>query len=509
MVYKKDSKKIAKNTFLLYIRMFVLMFVNLYTSRIVLRFLGVEDFGLYGILGSVVVLFSFFNGVMSNATSRFLSFSIGRGNGENVKKTFVASVNVHVFLALVILFFAETIGLYVVNQILTIPPEKFVIANVVYQFTLMTFVANLLRIPYNAAIISYEKMNFYAYLSIADVVVRLGLLMLLFVIPGERLILYAVMLTTNAVLMTGIFYFYCKRKFENIQYIRKICNNSDYKEILHFSGWSVFSALSNMMSNTGINMLINVFCGLTLNAAVSIANQVSNAMYQFVSNFQTAFKPAIVKLYATEDYEECYKTVVQTSKFSFALFWTLVLPIVIAMSEVLDIWLGDVPEMAAEFTMLVIIYLVVDATCQPVIDVINATGKIKIPQIICGSLILLNFPIGWMLLKIGCVPYMIWIVRIGLNVLSNVVRLLYVRRVAVFPIGLFAKKVVVPALVVIVVSASLNIYIYEFFPRSLVGLALFAFVSIGINIPLICLILLSRTERGLITQYIQSRIKRR
>ena len=503
----QNNKRIAKNTLLLYVRMFVLMAVNLFTSRVVLQCLGVEDFGIYGIVGSVVTLFTFLNSAMSGCTSRFLSFYIGRDEPKSVNKVFSASINLYLLVMLVIIFFAETIGLYVVNYVLNIPDGKMAAANIVYQFSILTFCANLIRIPYNASIVSYEKMDFYAYLSIADVVVKLGGVYVLYVFASNHLELYALIMFLIAVVITSAYFVYCRRNFHTTHYHRKGIEKSLYKQLLGFSGWSFFSGIANVASNAGVNMILNVFCGIAVNAAVSVANQVSNAMYAFVSNFQTAFTPQITKLYATDEKESCYRLVCHSSKFSYYLFGILILPLMISMPTLLSIWLGTVPDFASDFTNLILIYLLIDALFCPLGIFVDATGKIRTYKIVIGTLIILNFPIAYILQKCGLAPNSVWCARIVINIVANIFRLVYMLRVFHFPSTIFIKNVLLPILIVTPIVTVPTVLVYPAFGNGFGPTASFILLSFTFSSAVVYAIGLTNNERGFINKIVLSKIR--
>lgn len=503
-----NNKRIAKNTLLLYVRMFVLMAVNLFTSRVVLQCLGVEDFGIYGIVGSVVTLFTFLNSAMSTCTSRFLSYYIGKNDNLMVRKVFSASLNLYLIVMLAVIFLAETIGLYMVNYVLNIPDNKMVAANIVYQFSILTFCTYLIKIPYNAAIVSYERMDFYAYLSIVDVIFKLGGVYLLYVFSAHRLSLYAIIMFVISSIVTLVYFFYCHRNFPNTHYWGKKIEKTLYKDLFGFSGWSMFSGVANMCSNTGVNMILNVFCGVTVNAAVSIANQVSNAMFSFVSNFQTAFTPQITKLYAVGEKDACYRLVFHSSKFSYYLFGVLILPFIVAMPSLLSIWLGTVPQYAVEFTNLILIYMLIDALFCPLWLFVDATGKIRTHQIVTGLLILSNFPIAYILQKMDMSPNSVWYARILINVIANVFRLIYLLKVFAFPSKSFIYKVLLPITVTSLIVIVPVWFSYRLFGNGFISTSLFVLLSFCFSTMIVYLIGLSKSERNFINKTIAMKIKK-
>lgn len=501
-----NNKRIAKNTMLLYVRMFVLMAVNLFTSRVVLQCLGVEDFGIYGVVGGVVTLFTFLNSAMSTCTSRFLSFYIGKKDRAMVNKVFSASINLYLLVMVIILLMAETIGLYIVNDILNLPEKKTVAANIVYQFSILTFCSYLIKIPYNAAIISYEKMDFYAYLSIVDVVLKLGGVYLLYIFSENRLELYALIMFLISATITFIYYLYCHQQFPYTIYHGNNIDKSLYRQLFGFSGWSMFSGVANIGSNTGVNMILNIFCGVTVNAAVSIANQVSNAMFSFVSNFQTAFTPQITKLYATDEKDACYRLVYHSSKFSYYLFGVLILPLIIAMPALLSIWLGTVPDYAIEFTNLILVYMLIDALFCPLWLFVDATGKIRTHQIVTGILILSNFPMAYILLKMDLPPNSVWYARIAINIVANIFRLIYIFNVFKFPSVTYIVKVLIPVMLTSLIVVVPIVVVYGLFSCTFLGTLSFIVVSFLYSCIMIYVTGLSRSERNFIRKMVQEKL---
>ena len=381
-----------------------------------------------------------------------------------------------------------------------------VAANIGYQFSVLSVWTYLIKIPYNAAIVSYERMDFYAYLSIVDVIFKLGGVYLLYVFSEHRLSLYAIIMFVISSVVTFAYFFYCYRKFPNTHYSGKGIEKSLYKQLFGFSGWSMFSGIANMGSNTGVNMILNVFCGVTVNAAVSIANQVSNAMFSFVSNFQTAFTPQITKLYATNEKDACYRLVYHSSKFSYYLFGMLILPLIIAMPALLSIWLGTVPKYAVEFTNLILIYMLIDALFCPLWLFVDATGKIKTHQIVTGLLILSNFPIAYILQKLDLSPNSVWYARIIINIVANIFRLVYMLRVFRFPSTIFVSKVLLPISFTTIVVVFPTWYVYNLFGNGFISTVSFIILSFIFSTIIVYLVGLSKSERNFINKTVSANI---
>ena len=393
-----NNKRIAKNTLMLYIRMLMIMVVNLYTSRVILQALGVEDFGLYNVVGGVVVLFTFINNAMVTSTQRFLNFEIGKNDYEEARNVFSTSLNIHFIIAVIFLVLAETIGLWFLNTYLQIPDGREIAANWVYQFSILVSILNIIRSPYNAAIIAHEHMSFYAYVSIIEVVLKLAIVYMVYLF-ADRLIAYAFLMMIVTLIILGAYYIFCKKKYSICKYKFEY-NKKRYLELASFSGWSLFGSMANMGASQGVNIILNMFFGVTVNAAMGIANQVNAAVYQFVSSFQTAFNPQIIKSYAAGDRTYFISLIMNTSRYSFLLLFLLALPIYICCPEILSIWLGTVPEYAVEFCRLMLVFSLIDAVQGPLWVSAQATGKIRNYQIIMSTLILLNLPVSYLLLRL-------------------------------------------------------------------------------------------------------------
>lgn len=435
---------------MLYVRMILIMLVSLYTSRVILKALGVEDFGLYNVVGGVVVLFTFINNAMVTSTQRFLNFEIGRNDIEEAQKVFSASLNIHFLIAGIFLLLAETVGLWFLNQYIQIPDGRETAANWVYQFSVIVSILNIVRSPYNAAIIAHEHMSFYAYVSIIEVILKLAIVYMVYLF-ADRLIAYAFLMMLVTLIVLGAYYIFCRKKYQICKY-RFEYDKKRYLSLASFSGWSLFGSLANMGASQGINIILNMFFGVAVNAAMGIANQVNAAVYQFVSSFQTAFNPQIIKSYAAGDRTYFISLIMNTSRYSFLLLFLLALPIYICCPEILSIWLGTVPEYAVEFCRLMLLYLLIDAIQGPLWVSAQATGKIRNYQILMSVLILLNLPITYVLLIFFKNPEIALIVRVAVNFITAVARVIYLNHLYDFPICIYMKEVIFRCLFVLLVA---------------------------------------------------------
>lgn len=496
----KNNKRIAKNTFFLYFRMFVMMGVSLFTSRVVLEVLGAADYGLSNIINGVVVMFSFLNTALLSATQRYLNFNLGKGDLKQTNNVFCMSMNTYLLLSSIILLIGETVGLWFINTHLKVPDGRMYAANWVYQFTIMQFIINLIRVPYNASIIAYEKMDFYAYISLAEVALKLAVVYLLYISTCDKLITYSFLYTLIPLLISYIYVLYCKRRFQTTTY-KLYWDKKTFKELFSFSSWTLFGALANVLAIQGLNIMINIFYGVKVNAASGIATQVSNAVNGFITNFQTAFQPQIVKTYANDEIKRFYNIIYTTSKFSFFLIFVIAFPIICGIDSILNLWLVDVPKYTADFCTLILIFLSIDAFSAPLWMGVQAIGKIKIYQVLMTCIAYLSFPLGYVVLKMGYAPYSIWIVRILVNIIMVLARCIFVQRKLGFPISAYITQTVVPILKVIVISTPLPLIVVRFYPvnNSVYGLSL-SFFAFFVSVPTIIFAGLNSNERLLLKE---------
>ena len=398
-INNRNSTRIAKNTVYLYIRSLFVMCVSIYTSRVILDILGVEDYGLYNVVGGFVSMFSVLSSTLTAASQRFIAYELGKPQPE-VKKIFSTTISIHMILAFIIFILLETIGLWFVNYKMNIATDRMYAANWVFQCSVITFCVNLISIPYNAAIIAYEKMSAFAYISIFEVLTKLVAVYGLFLIAFDSLIVYAIFMLIVAILLRILYGVYCNRNFKECRYTFHF-EKKVFKEILGFSGWNFLGSSSAILNNQGINMLMNIFFGVTLNAARGLASQVDNAINTFVQNFMMALNPQITKSYAAGDFEYVNKIIILGTKIAFFLFWVMCLPVFLNTDYILKLWLKQIPEYAAIFIQLGIVYNLIQNLSQCLYTTMLATGNIKKYQIIVGGLSLLAFPVSWGLFESG------------------------------------------------------------------------------------------------------------
>lgn len=461
---QQNNKRIAKNTLLLYFRMLLLMAVSLYTSRVTLAALGVEDYGIYNVVGGVIAMFTILSGSLSSAISRFITFELGRGDKERLKTVFSTSVNIQVGLALIITVLAEIGGVWFLNYKMNIAPERMYAANWVLQCSILTFAVNLISIPYNAAIIAHEKMSAFAYISILDAFLKLLIVFLLYIALSDRLILYAVLLCAESIVLRLIYGIYCKRKFEECTY-HFVYNKGVIKSMGAFSGWNFIGVSSAVLRDQGVNVVINIFCGAAVNAARGISTQVNSAVHGFVTNFMTAMNPQITKSYASGDRNYMFFLIFQGSRLSFYMLLFLSLPVILEANTFLKIWLNEVPKHTTLFVQLILLFGMEEAISSPLQTAMLATGNIKKYQIIVGGLQMLNFPISYFLLTLGIFPESTVIVSIVIGQCCMAARLDLLRNMIGLSVSDFLKQVYFNIVVVSAVAAIFPVFLYVIMPN--------------------------------------------
>ena len=453
------------------------MAVTLYTSRVVLRVLGVEDFGIFNVVAGVVAMFGFLNSSMSATTQRFISFSLGRGD-DNLNKVFSTCVLTHALIALGVLVLVESVGLWFLYNKMIIPEVRMDAAFWVFQFSALSTVVTVMSIPFNADIIAHEKMSAFAYISIVEVCLKLLIVFLLDVGNIDKLVLYGFLLL---LVQCGIFLTYmgyCLRHFKESRF-RFVYEKKLFSEVFSFAGWNLWGYLASILYTQGLNILLNVFFGPVVNAARGLANQVDGAIRLFASNFQMAINPQIVKTYAAKDLESMHKLVFRSSKFSFFLLLALSLPVMIEAPVILRLWLSTVPDWTASFLRLMLVVVIVDSVANPLMTSAAATGRIKLYQSVLGGIQLLIVPVAYVVLRMGGEPNSVFVVHICICLIAFAVRLFIVRGMIGLSIKKYLMEVCVKSGVVTVVATVLPLTLYFSMTNSLLSAIVVVFVSLG------------------------------
>lgn len=494
-----NNKRIAKNTLFLYFRMMFIILVSLYTSRVILKTLGVEDYGIYNVVGGFVSMFGFLNTAMSATTQRYITYSLGTENTAQLNKVFSNCVMTHILIALIVLLFAESVGLWFLFNKMIIPESRMTAAFVVFQCSVVSTVVLILSVPYNADIIAHEKMSAFAYISIVEVTLKLLVVCLLKFGGIDKLIFYGILLLIVQCSIRLIYGSYCKRHFEETKF-RIIWDFSLFKEMLSFAGWNLWGGVSNIMYTHGVNLLLNLFFGPAVNAARGIAIQVQNAISQFANSFQMAINPQITKSYAQGDNAYMHKLVFRSSKFTFILLFILSLPIFTETDYILRLWLGTVPNWTVVFLRLMLCIVIVDSVANPFMVSVAATGNVKLYQAVIGGTMLLIVPTSYIFLKLGGAPSVVFVTHLVFVVFTFILRLFIVKRMIHFSIKEYCI-VCVLKIIAIIVPSFFSVWILKRYLNEYFGSQILIIVSsavIGVIFSLICG--LTKSERQIILQ---------
>ena len=496
-----NNKRIAKNTLLLYARMLLTMTVSLYTSRVILQVLGVEDFGVYNVVGGIISMFAFINGGMVAATQRYITFEIGSGNKEKLKRVFSTSLQIHAVISILVIILGETVGLWFLSEKMVIPNGRMESALWVYQCSILACVVNIMSIPYNADIVAHEKMSAFAYISIVDVVLKLLIVYLLMLSPFDKLVVYAVLLLIVQLSVRLVYTRYCKKHFEECTY-RFVYEKSLLKEMLSFAGWNFIGSSATVFRDQGVNIAINIFCGPAVNAARGISLQVNAAISGFVNNFMTALNPQIIKSYAIGESSHVMTLIYQGARLSFYMLLLLSLPVIIEANSILNVWLVTVPEYTVTFVRLVLVLTLFESLSNPLVTAMLATGKIRNYQLVVGGLQMLNFPFSYMLLYWGLFPEITLVVAIVISQCCLIARVFMLRgEIEISPLSYF-KRVYLNILVVSICSSILPICVYYHLPMGGIRFVLVVGCSLLCSLLAILYIGCSSSERSFVAQKI-------
>lgn len=497
--HTENTKRIAKNTLMLYGRMLFSMVVSLYTSRVILNALGVEDYGIYGVVGGFVSMFSLISSSLSSAVSRFLTFELGRGDKDRLHNAFSTSLLIHIVLAVIVLIVSETVGVWFVNNKMTIPPERLYAANWVFQASIISFMFGLFSVPYNASIVSHEKMSAFAYIGILDTTLKLVIVLLIAHVHWhfDKLIMYSVLLVIVSIMLQCIYLIYSKKHFDECR-LRIGFNKEFWKEISTFSLWNFIGCTAAVLKDQGVNVLLNIFVGPVLNAARGIAGSVNGAVSGFAGNFMTALNPQITKSYASGDLKYSHFLVERGSRFAFYILLFFAIPILLETDFVLTVWLKQYPDHSLNFVRLVLMLSLIDSLSNTLITLQNATGKIRNYQLVVGSILLLNFPLSYVCLKVGLAPESTYIVAISVAICCMMARLTFVRKSAMLPMGGFLKNVVLNVIAVTICAIILPFVVHIVMPYGWERFLVVGFTSVTATTTAILLVGCNKNERSFI-----------
>lgn len=501
MSHSENTKRIAKNTLMLYGRMLFGMLVSLYTSRVVLNTLGVEDYGIQGVVGGLVSMFSLISTSLSSSVGRFLTFELGRGDLERLKRTFSTSLMIHVVLALIIFVLMETVGIWFLNYRMTIPADRLVAANWVFQGSIFSFMLGLISVPYSASIVSHERMSAFAYIGVLDIVFRLGIILFIAHAPWafDRLIVYALLLVALGFGMQCIYWTYCRRHFSECRF-RLSFDKECWREMSAFAGWNFIGCTAGLLKDQGVNILFNLFVGPILNAARGIATTVNGAVAGFAGNFMMALNPQITKTYAAGEMQQCHSLVCRGSRFSFFILFLFALPLFLEAEFVLTLWLKQYPPHTINFVRLILLLSMIDVLSNTLINLQTATGRIRNYQLVVGGVLLLNFPFSYICLYIGFPPESTLVVAIIIAICCMILRLIFLRRMAKLSVGQFIHEVIFRILTVAFLSSIIPCLLHMYLSYGWKRFLLVGAISVLCSVINIIYVGCTKNERTFILQ---------
>lgn len=491
------NKIVAKNTIFLYVRMLFVLVVSLYTTRVLLAVLGIEDYGVYNVIAGFVTMFSFLNTSLAGAIQRFYNYETSKNAENGTSSVYSISLVIQIALALIITLLLETIGLWYLNNVMVIPHERIVAANILFQASTISLALLIIGIPYSAAILSFEKMDYYAIVGIIDVVLKLLIVIVLPYLPYDKLVCYSVLLLLISVVNFLLFFVYSKHHFHALVFsVAYTKNRFAVKQMLSFAGWNVFGTFSNVVYSQGTNVLLNFFFGPIINAARGIAGQIMSAIQSFSLNVVTAFRPQLVNSYAQNDFNRTRKLMFIESKVCFVLMCVLSVPVIVEINYILHIWLGDnVPNYASVFSCLVLVHATITSLNLPFSQVIHATGNMKVFQLTTGCITCLIIPIAYVAFKMGADPASVFWIGIIMALISQIACIFIVNRIFYFGIKTYLSDVVVRCLAFVIILCVFPVIIGRTLPMSFCRLLLVVVVDIISAIPLTFYLVFNSQDR--------------
>lgn len=504
---QSNNKKIAKNTIVLYFRMMIILAINLYISRAVLNTMGTDDFGIYNVVGGFVTMFTLITGSLTNAIGRYITFELGRGDIKRLNHVFSTSVTVQMILSIIVILLLETVGLWFLNCKMQIPTDRITAANWVLQCSILTFVLNLISVPYNGCLIAHERMTAYAYISILEVLLKLASVLILFLNVPDKLITYAFLLSLSSIIIRLIYGIYCSRNFEECQY-RFFLDKPLVREMTQMASWNMIGSGASILNQQGVNLLINVFFGVAVNAARGLAVQVNAAVQQFAGSFITAINPQITKTYSVGDYDKMRTLVYSGFKYSYFLMYLLTLPLVFTTPFILKLWLNTVPDYTVLFVRLTLLGSLIVAPSSILFTVAMATGEIKHYQLIVGACSLMCFVVTFVAYWLGGdveLTYYIWIL---VDIAVLFARLFIVNKLVSLKLKDFIKSVLTRIFMVSVLSACVPFLMYNIIPKSTGGFMLLITSCFCATLLFINLIGLNHRERVIIINTLKSKFQK-
>ncbi len=502
---KPNAKRLAKNTLLLYVRMFFTMAVSLYTSRVVLQALGEVNYGIYNVVGGVVGMFAIISSSLSVAVSRYLNVEMGKSKSENLPRIFSTAVICHWLLAIIVIVLAEMLGPWFISEKMNIPLERHFSALIVFQFSIMTFVVNLVSIPYNACIVAHENMKVFAYIGVLEVTLKLIIVYLLVLSSYDKLAFYAFLMFLVSLVIRVVYQLYCRRQYLESRF-KFVFDKSLIREMFGFAGWNVIGSTSVVLSEQGVNILLNIFGGPIVNAARGIAMQVNTAVSSFSNNFMVALNPQITKSYASGDLASYKKMMVNGSRFSVGLLILLTLPLFLETPYILNIWLGQYPAHTISFVRLILLFIISESMSSTFTTGLMATGKIRTLQLLVGGCRMLNFPISWLTLMMWNIPELTMCIAIFLSQINLFIRLNLLKRYISISIKSFYFEVVFKEFLCFIIPLVIGHCIQQYLPETFFRLSITILLSIVIALTCMIYILCSLEERRMLLEKLRSKM---
>ena len=465
-----NQRIILKNTLFLYVRMLALTFAGLYAVRILLNSLGAHDYGIYNAVAGIVTLLAFLSNSMASSTQRYFAFALGKKNQDMLRCVFCTNLRVYFFIILLTVFFAETAGLFFLNQKLALPADRLAEANCVYQFAVLTLICQIFTTPFVAMIIAHEDMHLYTFASAFDVFLKLLSAYVVSYFSGSKIVGYALLHFISLTFSVFIYLWICRKKYPECHFQLKVYDKKLFKEIFCFTGWTLFGSMTSVIRGQMVTLLLNqMFTNPVLVASKVIALNVSQAVGSFSNNFNIGLYPSIVKCYASGAKQDMYRVIFVGSKITFFLMWFLTFPLLLRMDFVLSLWLNSSLEYSVLFTQLALIEALILSVSLPLTTAARAVGNMKTYELVLGSMQILIFPISWIVLTTGYPPYSVFIVAIGMNVLMFIARLIIVHHLCGISIQGFIYKVFFPAIWVVILSGIPCYYLNKIIPEGFVG----------------------------------------
>ena len=497
------SNTLAKNTIFLTIQTIVVLFISLYTSRVILKALGVEDFGIYNVVGGFVSMFAFLNTSMINGIQRFYNYELGKNGEKGLTRVYNTAIVIQAILAIIILILTETFGLWYINEIMVIPIERIDAARYIFHFSVISLLFVIMQIPYSSAIIAHEHMGFYAFINVLDTILKLGIALAIPYVDKDKLIIYGLLILLISVINWIIYYIYAKIKFHEIKY-NKGFNRSQFQEMLSFSGWNLFGSFSGVMKEQGLNMILNLFFGPIVNAARGIAYQVNGALQGFVGNINTASRPQLTQSYASGDLNRSIHLMYSMSKIGLITLSLFMVPILYEVDYILQIWLDtQIPLHTNHFVQLVLVNSVILCLNPPVSFLVHATGRMKKYQLVTSIVSLLVLPVSYYVLKQGTVPEVVFVIMIVFTLIVQIISVIILKQLITFSINDYLKNVIIPIILFLCLIPILPIIPRLLMEQSFARLCVVCLVSFVSTSIIGYFVVLNKSERSHLISFIK------